>query len=387
MPTALILDASSGPSVAAVRSLGRAGWRVLVPAGTRGERSRHASGTVMLPSPHDEPDRYCEALAGALAGVDVVAPAEDATVELVWRLGDALGTTRVLGADRVSAETYLDKAATLAAADRHGFPTPAWRAPRTREEAHDAAREIGFPCVVKPRRTFTLANGRLQLRRHAVVETPDGLDAALEARRDRDGSLPLVQALVPGRALSTTAVVQDGRIVGYAARETLSFHPIAGGTSVRKRTVPPDDAGVQEALALLRAIRFEGLGEVEFQVGADGVPRLMEIGVRLHGWVPLAIAAGVDLPLLAARALLGERLPEASGYRVGVQMRWPMGEVARVRDAFRQPSRLPPGVTRLDVVRSVWPPWAPGMLYDGIVADDLGPWLPFMRARRRSGAR
>jgi hypothetical protein len=210
-----------------------------------------------------------------------------------------------------------------------------------------------------------------------IVEREADLPAALEHGRERDGRLPVVQAFVPGRSLAVTAVVQEGRIVAAAARETLSFFPVTGGTSVWKRTVPPTDVGVQESLAFLQALGYEGLGEVEYQVDAEGVPRLMEVGARLHGWVPLVCAAGVDLPLLGARALIGEQLPESAPYRVGVQMRWPAGELRRLRQAVGPRRDLPPNVSRWDVARLAWPPWAPGLRYDSVDLRDPAPWLPF----------
>ena len=60
----------------------------------------------------------------------------------------------------------------------------------------------------------------------------------------------------------------------------------------------------------------------------------MEIGARVHGWLGLAVAAGVDLPLRAAEAILGDELPPTT-YRVGVEMGtgvggFPLDEAARV---------------------------------------------------------
>lgn len=388
MPTALVVEGSGGPALATVRSLGRAGWRVLVPEASSLRRSRFAADTVPLADAAAAPGLFVADVTAALAAesVDVLVPVGDATAELLWSLGDALGGARILGADAASFRLCSDKALTLAAADRAGFPTPDWCAPADAEEARDALERIGTPCVVKPRHSYTRAGERLVHRRHVVVSRPDELDAALEAGRDPDGSLPVLQSFVHGRSLAATAVVQEGRIVACAARETLSFHPIAGGTSVWKRTIPPDDVGVQKALGLLLAIGYEGVGEVEYQVDGDGVPRLMEIGVRAHGWVPLACAAGVDLPLLAARALLGERLAETTSYRVGVQMRWPGGELARLRDAFRPGAALPPGASRRGVLAKAWPVWAPGMRYDSVDLGDLRALLPLRAPRRRRPA-
>jgi peptidoglycan/xylan/chitin deacetylase (PgdA/CDA1 family)/predicted ATP-grasp superfamily ATP-dependent carboligase len=381
--TALVLDADSGPALAVVRSLGRAGWRVVVPAGTRSSHSRYAAAHLELADPVERPADFAAALPGLVAAesVDLVVPCTDASLELVWR--DA-GGARVLGGDRTTVALSLDKAECLLAAERASFPTPRWFAPATREEAQAALEQLGTPCVVKPRRSYALEHGRLVQRRHRIVRGPHELEAALDAGSEPDGTLPVLQQLVPGRSLSVSAVVQDGRVLGHVARETLSFHPVAGGTSVWKRTIPPDDAGVADALRLLREIGLEGLAEVEYQVGADGVPRLMEIGARAHGWVPLAVAAGVDLPLLAAQVALGERPEPVETYRVGVEMRWPAGELKRLAAALSSGTELPPGTTRRGVVAMLWPPWRPGMRYDGVELGDLRPWLRRAGTRRRA---
>ena len=388
--TALVLDGNSGPALATVRSLGRAGWRVLAQAGTRSAASRHVDSTVALVDAEADVDAFATGLEAALASepVDVVVPATDASVETLWSHEALLGGARILGGDRESAALALDKARSLEAADRAGFPTPAWTAPATVEEADAELGRIGLPAVVKPRRSYVREGTRLRQRRHGFVRTRAELDAALRHHAEPDGTLPVVEAYVPGRSLSASAVLRSGEVLALVARETLSFDPIAGGTSVWKRTVSPDAPGVREAVALLRALGYEGLAEVEYQVGGDGVPRLMEIGVRVHGWVPLAIHAGVDLPLVAARALLGDDLPDAAPYRVGVEMRWPRGEVNRLLAALRG-DRLPPGVTRAEVLAKAWPPWRPGLAYDGIALDDPGPLLGrrLRRARARRGGR
>ncbi len=385
MQTALVLDGGSGPALAVTRSLGRAGWRVIVPAGTRSAWSRYAAAAVEMPDAADRPEAFVGALARALDGatVDIVVPCTDASAELLWAHSELRGDVKVLGGDRRSFELGSDKLEGLRAAERAGFGVPAWAAPTDVRSADAELERIGLPCVIKPRRSYVAEGPRLLHRRHVFVHDRAELAGALAARADADGSLPLVQAYVPGRSLSVSAVLRDGVVLAYAARETLSFDPIIGGTSVWKRTIPPNDVGVQEALDLLRAVEFEGLAEVEYQVDASGRERLVEIGARAHGWLTLAVAAGADLPLIAARALLGEDVPVQSTYRVGVEMRWPAGEVARMRAALVGGSALPPGVRRRDVVARAWPPWRPGMLYDGLSREDVTPWLP-ARLRGRS---
>jgi predicted ATP-grasp superfamily ATP-dependent carboligase len=375
---ALVLDGGSGAALSVVRSLGRAGWRVRVGAGTRSARSRYATGTVELPDAVADPSGFAAAVAAAVAreATSVVVPCSDASVQLVWMHADRLCGAAVMGGDRDSALLAIDKYRTLKLADRHGFPTPAWRAPSTIAEAESALSELGLPCVVKPRHSYTWNGRSLTHRRHAFVRSRGELPAALAAGADHDGALPILQAYVPGRAISVSAVIARGRVLASVARETLSFSPVAGGTSVWKRTIPQHDIGVREALKLLQDIRYEGLAEIEYQVGDDGVPCLMEIGPRAHGWVSLACAAGVDLPLVAAQVLTGETVAEQLPYRVGVEMRWPAGELDRIHDALRFRTDLPPGVSRAQVLARSWPPWRPGMLYDNVDRTDLGPWIP-----------
>ena len=149
------------------------------------------------------------------------------------------GSARILGGDRASAERATDKVKGLVTADTYGFPTPPWAAPATVDEAVRCSQLTGLPAVVKPRRSYVREDGGLRQRRHDFVREPSKSEPLVRALAEADGTLPLVQAFVPGRSMSVTAVVQQGRIVAAAARETLSFDPIAGGTSVWKRTVPP----------------------------------------------------------------------------------------------------------------------------------------------------
>jgi predicted ATP-grasp superfamily ATP-dependent carboligase len=384
----LILDGASGAALAVMRSLGRAGWRIRVEAGTRSARSRFAAGVVAIPDCVSAPDAFTDAVAAALASepTSVVVPCSDASVQVLWENEHRLAGAAIMGGDRASALLAIDKCRTLAAADRLGFPTPAWHAPADEAEARSALQEIGFPCVVKARHSFTRSGGSLLQRRHSFVRSAAELPEALAIGTDEDGALPVLQAFVPGRSISVSAVLLRGRVVASVARETLSFHPVAGGTSVWKRTIAPDDVGVAEALALLRGLGYEGLAEVEYQIDAAGSPRLMEIGPRAHGWLALACAAGVDLPLIAAKILIGETVSGPAPYPVGMEMRWPMGELARIRDALGGRADFPPGTSRAQVLALSWPPWRPGMRYDNLDFSDSGPWLPqaLRRADRRA---
>jgi carbamoyl-phosphate synthase large subunit len=345
-------------------------------------RSRYADATVAVPDATGDGHRFLSAVSACVKAerVDVVVPSTDASLQRLWDGADALCGARILGCDRASFRRLLDKADCLKAAQERGFPTPVWDTPGSPSEAPRLLRTVGLPAVVKPRRSYDLRGDRLVQRRHHLVTRGADLGSAVAECTDQAGRLPLIQEYVAGRAMSVSAVIWNGRVVAHIARETMSFIPIQGGTSVWKRTVSPHDGGVRAALRLLIDLRYEGLAEVEYQLDASGTPRLMEIGLRSHGWIPLAVAAGVDLPRIAADLLVGRTSCPRRTYTIGTEMRWPKGELLRLREGMRRSP--PPGTRRRDLVRTAWPPWRPGMRYDGVVRDDLALWLPDMGITR-----
>jgi predicted ATP-grasp superfamily ATP-dependent carboligase len=76
-------------------------------------------------------------------------------------------------------------------------------------------------------------------------------------------------------------------------------------------------------LRLFGALGWHGLGMAEWR-RETGTGRyvLMEINPRLVGSTDLAIASGVDLPLLACRLLADGEIPLAPEARAGVRLRW-----------------------------------------------------------------
>ncbi|TMD58677.1 MAG: hypothetical protein E6I87_11515 [Chloroflexi bacterium] len=386
--TALVLDGGGAQAVVVVRVLGALGWNVVCESGTRSSRSRWTTATVELPPPAADSARYIDRLRETCVEWDVnlVIPSSDLTLAYCWQAAGADATVvgaRVLAADRRSAEVFLDKATGIEASRRHGFGVPETIVAGTAAEIVDAAQSLGFPCVIKPRRTYQRIGGVMRQLRHVKVSSRDEALATVTRLTGDDGLLPFAQEYVDGRALAVTAVVHDGAVVACSARETFSFFPLGGGTSVWKRTILPDAPGVQEALALLRDCGLEGIAEVEYKFSSRG-PRFMELGPRIHAWIPLAEASLPGLLAAAIHTALGDEVEPLPVHRANVEMRWIGGEILRVRSALLGRTSA---AARADVLRTLWPPWKPSMLYDGIDLSDPGPWAPralnYRRAVRR----
>src|SRR5439155_26911688 len=130
-PTVVVLDGDTGPGLAVTRSLGHAGWTVLVPSSSRAERSRFSAGTIDIPDAADAPEQFAAALhdLGARDDVDVVVPTTDASLAGAWDVFGSRERPHILGGDRDTVRIALDKINCLRAAEEHGFPVPDWRAP------------------------------------------------------------------------------------------------------------------------------------------------------------------------------------------------------------------------------------------------------------------
>jgi D-aspartate ligase len=319
---ALVVDAGWVNGLAAIRSLGRAGVHVLAldhRPSALGFRSRYAQ-PVLTPDPQDE-----AAFVSFLEGLELEAPApvfatHDEPLNAIARAASRFGgkflypfpSWDVLG--RVQT-----KRGQLEAAEEAGIPIPRTAYPSSAEEARAAADDFGFPVLVKP--SSTEGFKRRFLRQAFRCESADEVAAAYA---DAEPYEPLVQEVVPGgdEELYTLGsyVAADGEALGLFSGHKLMQVPPGVGTCRVGEAVWVEEV-VQQGLALLEAMGFHGLSQVEFKRDPrDGAYRLMEINPRLWQWHGLAAACGVDLPRIAYADLTGDR-PEPVSMN-GRRRRW-----------------------------------------------------------------
>lgn len=342
----LILDAEHKQSLAAARSLGRAGLRVALGeslAQYRAHpplpafRSRYCARALVLPSYADNPDAYAAAVIEFARAhpTAVILPAADATCVSLMPYRQQLaevGSVLALPPDPALA-IALDKDRTLAVAREVGIAYPKSVRIRSVEELPAAIAEFGFPFVLKPTSSWTaMGRGRL-----LPVEVIDKTEAAETAERflARD-TIVLAQQWLPGRREGVTLFIVDGEVLASCGHEEHRTTPALGGASVVRESVhtPPDiyDA----AVTLAKAIGVEGLCEVEFRRDADGNPLLMEVNSRLPGNLGTSIRSGVDFPLMIWQHATGRHVDPISGYRPGIRTRWLHGDLRWLKDNYNR---------------------------------------------------
>ncbi len=337
--TAVVAEVGWANGLAAVRSLGRHGVRVLAvddKTSALGFRSRYAEPRL-APDPLDDEAGYVAALQAIAAETDDILPifpTHDEHINAIARHTADLGERyRFPFASWDVLASVQSKRHQLDAAESIGFPIPRTFHPRSAEEAQAAGAELGFPLIVKPaanvdfRRTH-----KVQLFR---CENATELARAYEEAAPFE---PMVQELVPGGAEAMytlgSYLSADGEALGlFSGRKVRQTHGFMGVARVAEAVWV--DEVVEQGLALLRALSFHGISQVEMiRDPRDGRYKLIEVNPRLWQWHSLAAACGVDLPWIAYRDLIGERLPPVLSHASG--KRWAITVMAGASHAVQR---------------------------------------------------
>ena len=92
----------------------------------------------------------------------------------------------------------------------------------------------------------------------------------------------------------------------FTGRKLRQFPP-RFGTCQRGESLAAPEV-YQQGLALLRALNFFGVSQVEFKrIGATGNLKLIEVNGRFWKWHSLATACGVNLAALVYQDLTGQK--------------------------------------------------------------------------------
>jgi predicted ATP-grasp superfamily ATP-dependent carboligase len=338
--TAVVAEVAWVNGLAAIRSLGRHGLRVLAldhRPYALGFRSRYAEPRL-APDPLDDEDGFIDALreiADETDGPLPVFPTHDEHVNAIARHAGALaGRYRFPFPSWEVLERIQSKRHQLETAEAAGLPIPRTLYPTSAEEARAAGDEVGFPLIVKP--SANVGFRRSHKRQLFRCETPAELDRAYELAAPHE---PMVQELIPSgpEEMYTLGsyVDRNGKALGLFSGRKLSQTRGYMGSARAGEAVWVEEV-VEQGLALLRALGFHGISQVELMRDPrDGSYKLLEVNPRLWQWHSLAAACGVDLPYIAYRDLVGDPLPPARMHGDG--KRWAITLMAGSSLALERP--------------------------------------------------
>lgn len=290
-----VTDGFHRKSLAAVRALGRTGFRVGVGELTHiapALHSRYAARRVVYPSPFRRPAAFVRFIRKLDARV--ILPMEEEVLLLLLRAGEG----RIPFGPLENIEWARDKRRVTELAHTLGLSVP---------ESYEEAKPR-FPCVVKPR----IGSGS---RGRTYCESRNELRRACESLRSR-GMEPLVQERVAGEAVCVSLLYDsEGHLRAYFAHRRLREWPASGGPSTVRESLL-DETLLTRARILLEALSWRGIAQVEFKGG-----HVLEINPRFWGSLHLAVTAGVNFPAMLVDLFLG-RPVDFDGYRPGVRSTW-----------------------------------------------------------------
>jgi D-aspartate ligase len=319
-----VFDIDLPPGVAFLRSLGRAGVPLVAHTADRRAAGRYSrfAGAVQPCPPVRRIDELADFLVDGIidGSIDLVAPTSDYVAFAVSAAVEKLGidAAKVGHPDPDAVRTALFKDRFYAAAARLGFPVPPCASPADVGEALDAADEIGYPVVLKPR-----THAGIGLRRGAVIANADALAATFRPwpvppgnesvlRAEPDLALPIVQHYYE---LGTVDVISvsgylggDGsvRALGHSRKVSQSPRRLGVGTVFEAIDHQPF---TELAITATRKILGTGIFELEVIVDRDtGEARALDLNPRAFGQMSLDIRRGNDLPLLWYNEMAGTSL-------------------------------------------------------------------------------
>ena len=258
----------------------------------------------------DDPDEIVE----QLSAIDVVfnclhgGTGEDGTLQLLFELLERPYT----GSGPLACAWAMDKLAAKQELSRIGWATPGHVEYPEGQDWHQwedrVARDLGYPCVVKPVREGS------SLGVH-IVQTPDQLIEAAQATQAEYGEL-FAERFIDGQEITAGVLRVDGidrALPLVEMRATTEFYDYEAKYTpgMTKFIVPAkldDDAtkrAQRAALEAHQALGCFGFSRVDMRVTSDGAPHVLELNT-----VP-GMTATSDLPQAAeADGIPRERLVE-----------------------------------------------------------------------------
>ena len=342
---AVLLLGNHRQSLTVIRSLHRAGWRVVV--GVNGasdrnysaHRSRYVSEVWQHPEWTHDPQAFAAALHqyGAANQLTALIPVNEAAMRHVAPFREELAKhVPIVMADASAITTCMDKSATMALCEQEDIPSAAYQEVKGTEAAQAACEALGLPCVVKPLDSTELVFGV----KAAIVRDKEELSALLHNREMQDRHV-IVQRFLDGSRHNVYVAADRGRLIAASHVVILRTDRVDGtGLAIAGVSTEPPLSLRQDTERFLKALNYTGIGCVQYMMDRSGSERsLLEFNVRFGGNYRIVEATGVPLTELAMDLWLGQTPKWAEdpwAFRRGVRYAWTCGALAGARFELRQ---------------------------------------------------
>jgi predicted ATP-grasp superfamily ATP-dependent carboligase len=216
----------------------------------------------------------------------------------------------------------LDKKFFYKFAQERGFPIPQTFFPKGIDECRQVAKEINYPCIIKPYQPNLGWRQQFPDQKLFEAEEPKALLQLYERLVNVHHDL-VVQECIPGDesnlSFSLTYFDSKSRPLGmFTGHKVRQYPPYFGTSSMAESRRDPRIA--DKTVEILQAMEYTGYGSVEFKWDPrDEQFKIIEISVRT--WFPHGISAacGLNLEYMAYCDRVGLPKVPSNGFREGVK--------------------------------------------------------------------
>jgi len=284
-----------------------------------------------IPRPYLDPMQFVQQLQDLIrqGGHDMVVPTDDqALVALAEHYDEFKHLAHIACPPPEITARVLDKNSTLQIAQKCGIRVPRTKVISNSVQLLEFVGSLPFPWVLKPASKET----RVEETKSYSFAAAHEVTAKFSTVQEFTPPL-LLQEYCSGAGVGVEMLMHEGECRAVFQHRRLQEYPYTGGFSVTAVAERPDPVLVEQSLALLRALEWDGPAMVEFKVNpSDGSAVLMEVNGRYWGTISLPITAGIDFPLYHWQLRHGEVPAVPSQPAAGTKWRWTRGHIHLAHD-------------------------------------------------------
>lgn len=321
MIPAIVLSAHS-MGLAVIRSLGNSGVPVIALSyedKDMGYVSKYCRGMINIPHPEAESEAFIESLLafGKMVNHAVLIPADDPTIVAVSKNIELLREFFLVAApDWNITRQFIVKRHTYELAEELNIPHPKTLFPEYVEEARIFAKNIEYPCLVKPfeshkyfekfRKKMTVVQNRYEL----ITEVESSLLNNIPV---------MLQEIIPGEEINGVnynCYRVEGKVVQEHFARKVRLSNSGYGVPVVVRSIDGIPEIAEHTHRLLDSMKFNGFSCTEFKKDErDGIYKLMEVNGRHNRSALLALKCGINFPLIEYNYLARNYLHQELNYK------------------------------------------------------------------------
>ncbi len=240
---------------------------------------------------------------------------------------------RILGTSPESIDSAEDRSKFSLLLDSLGIEQPRWSRLESLEKAKQSAAEIGYPVIVRP--SYVLSGAAMNV----AFDEQELTEYVREAARISKEYPVVISKFISGAREVEVDGVSDGEnvFIGAVMEHVENAGVHSGDATMSIPTITIKDASRQRVLdysrRIARSLAIKGPFNIQFLV-KNGDVQVIECNLRASRSMPfVSKMTGSNLMDLAAKAIMGERIPGGEGNAVGYGVKAPQFSFTRLDKA------------------------------------------------------